>query len=183
MAPLTDDQRAAIRDGIRHREATHERRGTRALNRVEITVTEGLEYVASNASEPGDPMAIGEPVDRGGTGHGTSPLSHFLAGAGGCLLNQFVRIAIADDLPVTFQRMAVRGEFRRDAGSGFQRIVSEVHGTGDLTDDDAQALTAHAEELCYVHCTLRMAIEMTTILVLDGRERVRHTSGPGIVPG
>jgi uncharacterized OsmC-like protein len=51
-------------------------------------------------------MSVGEPVERGGSGEGTGPLSHFLTGAGSCLLNQFVRIAIAEGYDLAFERGA-----------------------------------------------------------------------------
>lgn len=177
-AQFSDDQVSAIGAGVRSREGTRERAGTRAIDRVEIVVVGGLQYEARNLAEPDAPMSIGEPVERGGTGRGASPLAHFLAGAGACLLNQFVRVAVTEGYPVSFTRTNVRGEFRRDAGAGIQRILCEVYGEGDLSDEIVEELAGRAERLCYVHCTLSRAVEMTTVLVIGGRERLRRVAGP-----
>jgi uncharacterized OsmC-like protein len=167
-----------IRSGVRAREAADRRTGLRGLYRIDIRVVEGLAYEARNPLEPDAIMRIDEPVDRGGSGHGASPLSHFLSGVGACLLNQFIRLAVADDVPVTFAGAAVRGEFGRESGGTFERIVCVIRGVGDLPDDAAERLVERAERLCYVHCTLSRVVEMTTVLELDGRERVRRVVGP-----
>ena len=123
-------------------------------------------------------MRIGEPVDRGGDGTGSSPLSHFLTGAGACLLNQFVRVSVAEQLPLEFIGAAVRGEFGREVGGRFKRLTCEIRATGSIDGPGAQSLMARAERLCYVHQTLVASVEMTTTLVVDGTEVARHTDGP-----
>jgi uncharacterized OsmC-like protein len=170
-------QVAAIRQGLARR-ATADAAGFRGLDRVEIEVVEGLEYRARNPSEPGL-MRIGEPVERGGAGEGNSPLSLVLAGAASCLLNQFIRSAVADGLPVRFTGVSTKGEFSRSIGGAFERITTEVRGEGALDEAQAQALLERAELLCYIHVTLRRAVRMTTVLVLDGVERARSESAPG----
>ena len=52
----------------------------RGLVRVDLDVVEG---VASVAHHGGHTMPIDEPVARGGTDTGASPLAYFLAGVGG----------------------------------------------------------------------------------------------------
>jgi uncharacterized OsmC-like protein len=174
---FTPAQVESIREGVRRREATRDRAGLRGLDRIEIEVIEGLEYRARNPAEPAE-MRVGEPADRGGTGQGSSPLSHMLTGTASCLLNQFIRAAVADDLPVRFTGASVRGEFSRAAGGGFERISVEVRGEGALPEARARALLEQAERLCYIHVTLSQAIRMTTTLVLDGRECARSVTGP-----
>jgi uncharacterized OsmC-like protein len=144
---------------------------------VEIEVLEGLEYRAINPHEAGV-MRVGEPVDRGGLGEGSSPLSHVLAGASSCLMNQFIRSSVADDLPLRFTGASVKGEFSRAVGGGFERITAEFRAVGTLSDAQALALVEQAERLCYIHVTLRQAVRMTTILVIDGHERARSVTGP-----
>jgi uncharacterized OsmC-like protein len=170
--------RKVIRSGVRAREAADRWSGLRGLYRISIRVVDGLAYEASNPLEPDTIMRIDEPVDRGGGGRGASPLSHFLSGVGACLLNQFIRIAVADEVPVTFAGAAVRGEFGREAGGTFERIICVINGEGDLATEVAERLVERAERLCYVHCTLSQVVEMTTVLELDGRERVRRIAGP-----
>lgn len=172
------DRDTIIADGIRRREEHRDPTTMRGIDRVEIAVQEGLSYESRNPHEPDSAMRVGEPVDRGGDGSGASPLSHFLTGAGSCLLNQFIRVAITEGLPLRFLGAAVRGEFRRESGGRFQRIACEVRATGSIDEATAEVLMARAERLCYIHQTLVAAIEVTTTLVVDGRTVVRHVDGP-----
>lgn len=172
------DRDTIIADGIHRREEHRDPTTMRGIDRVEIAVQEGLSYEARNPQEPDSVMRVGEPVDRGGDGSGASPLSHFLTGAGSCMLNQFVRVAITEGLPLRFLGASVRGEFRRESGGRFQRIACEVRATGSIDAVTAEALMARAERLCYIHQTLVAAVEMTTTLVVDGRSVVRHVDGP-----
>jgi uncharacterized OsmC-like protein len=169
---------ALITEGIRRREEHREPSAMRGLDRIEISVLEGLSYEARAEAEPHGTMRVGEPVDRGGDGSGATPLSHFLTGAGACLLNQFVRVSIAEGLPLRFLGTSVRGEFGREAGGRFQRIVCEVRAEGSIDARAAESLMIRAERLCYVHQTLVAAVEMTTVLVVDGHELARHVNGP-----
>lgn len=174
---FTAAQIDGIRAGIDHRRSTTDRAGLRGLDRVEIEVLEGLEYEARNPHEAGV-MRVGEPVARGGTGEGSSPLSLVLTGASSCLMNQFIRSSVADGIPVRFAGASVKGEFSRTVGGGFERITAEFRAEGTLTAEQAQALVETAERLCYIHVTLRQAVRMTTVLIVDGVERARSVTGP-----
>ena len=173
-----DDRRLIIVEGIRRREEHRDPGTMRGLDHIEVTVLEGLSYEAASPREPDGRMRIGEPVERGGDGSGASPLSHFLTGVGSCLLNQFVRCSIAQDLPLRFLGASVRGEFRRESGGRFVRIECEIRADGSIDQDAADALMTRAERLCYVHQTLVSAVEMTTRFAVGGRELVRHVDGP-----
>lgn len=172
------DRNAVIAAGVRHREEHQDPAAMRGFDRIEISVVDGLSYEARSPVEPDGLMRIGEPDERGGDGSGATPLAHFLTGSGSCLLNQFVRVSISEGLPLRFEGASVRGEFRREAGGRFQRITCEVRATGSIDASTAEALMARAERLCYVHQTLVTAVEMTTILIVDGRELGRHVAGP-----
>jgi uncharacterized OsmC-like protein len=178
MARAASERDAIIAAGVRRREEHSDPATMRGVDRVEITVREGLSYEARNPHEPDGAMRIGEPVERGGDGSGASPLTHFLTGAGSCLLNQFVRVAITEGLPLRFEGASVRGEFRREAGGRMQRIACEVRASGSIDEATAAALMARAERLCYIHQTLVAVVEMTTSLVVDGRTVARHVDGP-----
>jgi uncharacterized OsmC-like protein len=171
-----------IAAGIRRREAMTTSGPIRGLDRVDIRIVDLLAYEAQARGERGV-MRIGEPVDRGGDGEGSSPLAHFLTGCGACLLNQFVRIAISDGLPLTFGGATVRGEFGREVGGAFERIEVRVEGSGRLERDAADELVRRAERLCYLHQTLVHAVELTTVLVLDGEEAAVHRDGPHPLTG
>lgn len=173
------DRTVLITDGVRQREQYRKAAAVRGIDRIDISVIEGLSYEAVSGAEPRTPMHIGEPVDRGGDGTGATPLSHFLTGAGACILNQFVRVSIAEGLPLRFIGASVRGEFGREVGGRFQRIACEVRAEGSIGERAAEALMTRAERLCYVHQTLIAVVEMTTVLFVDGLEVARHVEGPG----
>lgn len=174
----TDDQVELIRHGLETREQAADPAAMRRVDRIEIEVVGGLEYEAHSPAEPDGLMRIGEPVERGGTGRGASPLAHFLTGVAACLLNQFVRVAVAEGYPVSFTDASVRGEFRREPGRGFESIRCEIRAVGELSAATAEALVERAERLCYVHCTLSRVIEMTTVLVVGGTALVTRVAGP-----
>jgi uncharacterized OsmC-like protein len=165
-----------IRAGVRHREAATEPATIRGLENVEIRVASLLTYEAQARGEHGV-MHVGEPVDRGGDGSGASPLAHFLTACGACLLNQFVRVSMADGLPLRFHGATVRGEFGREAGGSFRRIECRIEGSGSVDGGVAAALVQRAERLCYVHQTLVASVELETVLVLDGGDVLRHRDG------
>jgi len=175
---FTERQIETIRGGVQERETSVGRAGVRGLYRIAIDVTGALAYRAQVANEPHSVMVVGEPTERGGTGEGASPLAHFLTGVGSCLLNQFVRIAVAEAYELRFTTALVRGEFRREVGGGFERISCRVEAEGSLPQPEAEDLVTRAEALCYVHVTLRKAVEMTTALWLDGRELAVSVAGP-----
>lgn len=176
---MTPEQVEIIRKGVEAREASRDLDQVRGIDRVEIEVAEGLAYRARELNRPHAVMTVDEPPERGGTDLGSSPLGHFLTGAGSCLLNQFVRVATARGYDVRFVRARLRGTFQRQLGGGFEHLLSEVYAEGSLSAEEAGELTASAEALCYVHNTLSRAIRMTTVLYLDGDEAVRKVSTPG----
>ena len=175
---LTDTQIELIRTGVRTREETPHPATFRGIDRVEINVQGGLHYRAREIAGQPMVMHVDEPPELGGEGTGNSPLGHFLTGAAACLLNQFVRIAIAEGYDLTYTRADVRGEFSRVAGGAFERITTDVYADGSLDVATAEKLTERAESLCIVHNTLRHAVRMTTVLYLNGVEAVRKVSQP-----
>jgi uncharacterized OsmC-like protein len=172
----TPEQVDAIRAAVRQREAIRDPSRIRGVNRIEIDVRGSLAYEARNVSEPIGVMRIDEPEDRGGDGTGATPLSHFFAGVGACLLNQFIRVSITEDYPIKFDRALVRGEFGRNVGGRIERITTEAHGHGTLSSAEVDRLIERAEALCYVHNTLAAVTNMTTILFLNGIEVGRRQS-------
>ena len=175
----TDEQLDTIRQGIEERRLTRDRSWIRALHRIEVQVIQGFSYRAHSAPDPGLTMTIDEPVDRGGTGKGPGPIAHFLTGAATCLLNQFIRVSISRGYDLDFVGMLMRAEFRRDLGGGFEHIACTIEATGSLPHDDAMLLVGQAEELCYVHNTLKRAVRMSTILNVSGLVVATHETGPG----
>lgn len=175
---ITSERQDIIRKGIEGRASVRDPERIRGVTRVDIGPVDGLAFTATLPREAGVSITMDEPVERGGTGTGLGPLNHFLAGAGGCLLAQLAKVAIADSLDVRFTGMNVRGDYRRDVGGGFEHITQEVHTEGSLSKGDLERLTERAEGFCYVHNTLSKAIKMTTVVYLNSEEAVRRVSEP-----
>ena len=175
---MTGERQDIIRKGIEGRESARDPERIKGVTRVDIGAVDGLAFTATLPREAGVSITMDEPLERGGTGTGLGPLNHFLAGAGGCLLAQLVKVAIAESLDVHFTGMNVRGGFRRDVGGGFEHITQEVHTEGSLSKDDLERLTDRAEGFCYVHNTLSKAVKMTTVVYLNGEETLRRVSEP-----
>ena len=167
-----------IRKGIEEREHTTNDPAIRGIVRVEVSVEDGLTYRAHTPSEPQFVLTIDEPRERGGGGQGPSPLVYFLTGAATCLLNQFIRLAVARDIDVQFEAMSARGERDRGIGGAFRHITQEVYARGSASQQQVEELTAQAEAFCYVHATLSKSVAMTTVVHVNGREVVRRTSEP-----
>ena len=106
------------------------------------------------------------------------PSSTSSPGAATCLLNQFIRLAVARDIDVQFEEMSARGERDRGIGGAFRHITQEVYARGSASQQQVEELTAQAEAFCYVHATLSKSVAMTTVVHVNGREVVRRTSEP-----
>lgn len=123
-------------------------------------------------------MIIDEPPSRGGTSTGPDPLAHFVAGMGGCLLNQFIRLTIASDIDLAFTGMTASGDFSRDVGGSFSGFTHEVFANGSATQDEMNMLADTAGDYCYAVSTMRKAVPMTTILQVNGSEVARQNTRP-----
>ena len=167
-----------IRKGVEGREALNDPERIRGIHRVAIQVEEGLRYRATRPGEARFATIVDEPTERGGTGQGEGPLFHFLTGAGSCLLNQYIRLAVAEGLDLTFTSMNVRGDARRDVGGGFEHIQQELFAEGTVSAEAMVRLAERAEGFCYVHNTLKSAVKITTVVHLNGQEVVRRVSDP-----
>ena len=175
---LTAETVDIIRKGVEGREALNDPERIRAIHRIAIEVEEGLRYRATRPGETQFATTVDEPAERGGTGAGPGPLTHFLTGAGSCLLNQYIRVAVAEGLDLRFTAMNVRGDARRDVGGGFEHIQQELFAEGTVAEDAMVRLAERAEGLCYVHNTLKHAVKLTTVVHLNGQEVVRRVSEP-----
>jgi putative redox protein len=146
--------------------------------RVEIEPIEHLTYRAKPTAEPHFELYVDEPQDRGGNDKGPSPITYFLTGVATCLLNQFVRLAITREIPISVSSMTVKGVFERTVGGGFKEIVNEIHIEGDISLEGLEELAVGAEGYCYIHNTLSKAVLMTTELYLNGDHVVTRAAGP-----
>ena len=146
--------------------------------RVEIELVEHLTYRAKPTAEPHFEFYVDEPKERGGNDKGPSPITYFLTGAATCLLNQFLRLAITREIPISVSSMLAKGIFERTVGGGFKEIVNELYLEGNILVEELQELAIMAEGYCYIHNTLSKAVLMTTELYLNGEHVATRTAGP-----
>ena len=121
---------------------------------------------------------IDEPRARGGLGEGPNPLGYFLAGAGGCLLMQYVSLAIAQDLPIQTLSMIVRAHILRQVPCHFRDIVYDIFIVGSVSQEEVEQLAEEASHHCFVDNTLPKAIPVETIIHLNGKDVLRRRRGP-----
>ncbi len=175
---VTAEQLDKVRQGVIEREGAADPESLRRLIRVEINPVEHFSYEAHSPAEPQFKMMIDEPKARGGGEQGPSPTIYFLTGSASCLLNQFLRLSIAEGLDIRFTQMQAKGEFQRKVGGGFVSITQEIYAEGSASQEELEKLTEKAESFCYVHMTLNKVVTMTTVLYLNGNEVVRQVTGP-----
>lgn len=175
---VTAEQLEQVRQGVIEREGAADPESLRRLIRVEINPVEHFTYEAHSPAEPHLKMMIDEPKARGGGEQGPSPTVYFLTGSASCLLNQFLRVSIAEGLDLRFTQMQAKGEFQRKVGGGFVSITQEIYAEGSASQEELEKLTEKAESFCYIHMTLNKVLTMTTVLYLNGKEVVRQVTGP-----
>lgn len=175
---VSAEQLEQVRNGVIEREEAVDPESLRRLIRVEINPVELFTYEAHSPAEPLLKMMIDEPKARGGAEQGPSPTTYFLTGSAACLLNQFLRVNIAEGLNLHFTQMQAKGEFQRKVGGGFVSITQEIYAEGSASQEALEKLTEKAESFCYVHMTLNKVLKMTTVLYLNGTEVVRQVTGP-----
>jgi uncharacterized OsmC-like protein len=164
-----------IKNGI----ATRQTPGRPAITMsIDIEAGNGLAYVARRKGSEDQLMLIDEPARRGGTNTGPAPLTYFVAGLGSCLLNQFIRLSIVNNLELAFTKTTVSGDFNRDVGGGFNSFTQTIFAEGAATDGEFKLLAESAGDYCYTQTTLRQVIPMTTILQVNGAEVARQETRP-----
>ena len=78
--PIDDETKRLIAASVSEREELTEDNGRfRGVIRVSLDATEGVRSVAHSGNHN---LVIDEPVERGGSDEGASPLAHFISGIG-----------------------------------------------------------------------------------------------------
>lgn len=134
--------------------------------RINIELVEQLRFKASFGRFS---FAIDEPPERGGTDAGLPPLAHFVAGAASCLMTEYVKLAIAKDIPLTSMRAVARGHFDRRMGGAFTDMIYEISIESPAGEDKILEIAREAESMCFAHNTLKSAVRMQTNLTLNGK--------------
>ena len=101
-------------------------------------------------------------------------------GVGSCLLSQFVRAGIAQELDIRFRHVQVKAELEWKIGGSFESITQELYVEGSASLHELQELTEKASALNYVHNTLIKATILTIVVHLNGKEAVRRVSHPDL---
>jgi len=142
--------------------------------RIDIELVEQLRFKASFGRFS---FTIDEPPERGGTDAGLPPLAHFVAGAASCLMTQYVKLAIAKDVPLTSMKAVARGHFDRRMGGAFTDMTYEISIESPASEDAIKEMAREAESMCFAHNTLKRVVRMQTNLTLNGKRlnSDRHT--------
>jgi uncharacterized OsmC-like protein len=124
-------------------------------------------------------VTIDEPVKNGGTNAGPNPLGYFLIGTAACFFNQIAKVTIMRDLKIDTLEMTARGhvDLAKHAGH-ITDIIYDVRLTGSETKEHLAELLSEAEDMCFVHQTMKRAIPLTANISLNGNEVLSHTVGP-----
>ncbi|MGH2510623.1 MAG: OsmC-related (seleno)protein [Ktedonobacteraceae bacterium] len=137
-----------------------------------------LEQMHHEATLEGFTLSVDEPKQRGGTNTGPSPLTYFLMGAASCFLTQMARATIIRDFKIDTMEITARAHVDRAKVRKFVDVIYDIRLTGMETKEGAIQLLHEAEEMCFVHQTLKDAIPITSNLSLNGTQIATHTLGP-----
>jgi len=138
---------------------------TIGTHRIDVELIDQLHFRASSGRFT---FRIDEPPERGGTGVGLPPLAFFLAGAASCLMTQYAKLAIAEEVTLISMRATTRGHFDRRIRGAFQDIIHEIAIESPASADTIKKIARKAELMCYVHNTLKKSVHMQTNLALNG---------------
>ena len=123
---------------------------TIGAHRIDVELIEQLRF---RAPFGGVAFTIDEPSERGGTGAGLPPLAFFLAGAASCLMTQYAKLAIAEEVTLISMRATTRGHLDRRIRGAFQDIIHEIAIESPASADTIKKIAREAELMCYVHNT------------------------------
>lgn len=165
MSRLTNTDFAALvrKEDAERRSLSEARIGAQRIN-IEL-----IEHLRFRASFGKYSFTIDEPPERGGTGAGLPPLSFFLAGAASCLMTQYAKLAIAEDVTLKSMRATARGHFDRRIRGAFEDVIYEIEIESPASEDTIRKIAREAELMCYAHNTLKKSVHMQTNLSLNGK--------------
>jgi len=121
-------------------------------------------------------VTVDEPPSRGGDAAGPAPLSYFVLGAAACLLTQFAKLAMLEELNVDSLSMTARAHFDRNLGGAFTEISYDVKMLGTEEEARIVKLSREAERQCFASNTLRKALKMATDVEYNGKHILSLTS-------
>jgi len=161
---------------VRH--LSHGRDGSLGTVRVDARQEEQLRYIVTPRASAGHTLVVDEPAERGGTGAGPTPLEYFLTGALACLMNQYIKLALARHLAVENLRATARAHIHYAVDGALRDIIYDLYLEGTEAAEAITALARDAERYCYIHNTLKPALPMTVRVTYNGACVVDRTTGP-----
>ena len=164
---------------IENRKKTTDKSKMLGAIRIDLKHVEHLTF-QGNAKEGVNNFTvdIDEPAERGGYGKGPTPLNYFLIGAGSCLLMQWAKIAVIENLDIDNLEATVRGHTDRRIDGYFTDFVFDIRMDGNETTEKIKQVAKESERLCFVHNTLKRAVPCITNIVMNGKLIYSTTSGP-----
>jgi uncharacterized OsmC-like protein len=160
------------------------RRNTTDKSKMAGTIRVDLKHVEhlnlqGIAKEGGNfTVEIDEPPERGGYGRGPTPLNYFLIGAGSCLLTQWAKIAVIEDLKIDNLAAIARGHTDRRIDGYFTDFVFDIRMDGTESEERIKRVAKDSERYCFVHNTLKRAVPVITNVTLNGKLVYTSTLGP-----
>ncbi len=122
-------------------------------------------------------VEIDEPPERDGHGKGPTPLNYFLIGAGSCLLMQYAKMAVIEDLAIDDLEAIARGHTDRRIDGYFTDFIFDIRMKGTESEEKVKQLAKESERLCFVHNTLKRAVPVITNVSLN--DKIVYTSKLG----
>lgn len=149
----------------------------KGAHRVDLKHIEHLNFHGSAREGGNFTIEIDEPAERGGEGLGARPTSYFLLGAGSCLLTQWAKLAVIENLKIEDLRAIIRGHTETGIDGYFTDFVFDVFLTGTESEDRIKEVAHESERLCFIHNTLKRAAPCLTNVSYNGK--VVYTSNVG----
>ncbi|MDH2901358.1 MAG: OsmC family protein [archaeon] len=169
--------KAGISSYIENRKKTADKAKMAGTIRIDLRHVDHLNFQGI-AKEGGNfTVEIDEPPERDGHGKGPTPLNYFLIGAGSCLLMQWAKLAVIEDLDINNLEAIVRGHTDRRIDGYFTDFVFDITMTGNESEERIKQVAKESERLCFVHNTLKRAVPVITNVMLN--DKVVYTSKLG----
>ncbi|MBI4444870.1 MAG: OsmC family protein [Acidobacteria bacterium] len=166
---ITKEKIQLIKAVVTKRRKANDEEFLKGLVRVDLTHEQDLRHRIKIPQSKAREFVFysDEPEERGGTNAGPNPLSYFIAGALSCLMNQYVRLAVAEAITIDGLQAAAKAHFERKIKGAFTRIIYNIRIESSEDVTKVKALAQKAEDYCYAHNTLLKAVEIRTNLYLN----------------
>jgi uncharacterized OsmC-like protein len=163
---------------IENRRKTTDKAKMAGTIRIDLRHVEHLNFQGIVKEGGNFVLEIDEPPQRDGYGKGPTPLNYFLIGAGSCLLMQWAKLALIEDLDIDNLEAIVLGHTDRRVDGYFTDFVFDINMTGNESPEKIKHVAKESERLCFVHNTLKRAVPVTTNVMLNSQVVYTSKLGP-----